>query len=93
MDIDVIGALCFGAVIGWITYLILHRREGGAAISDIAVVIGAIGGGGVTALFETQRLFSCYCIGLFFGFSLYFLIHRYYKGSFKAVLDVFDKVN
>ena len=39
MDIDVIGALCFGAVIGSITYLILHRREGGAAISDIAAVI------------------------------------------------------
>jgi hypothetical protein len=52
----------------------LRRREGGAAISDIAAVIGAVGGAGITTLFNEQELFSSYCIGLAFGFFLYFII-------------------
>ena len=43
MDIDALGALCFGWVIGWVTYRTLRRREGGAGISDIGAVIGAVG--------------------------------------------------
>jgi hypothetical protein len=31
-------ALCFGLVIGWITYRTLRRKEGSAALSDIAGV-------------------------------------------------------
>jgi hypothetical protein len=30
------GAVCFGLVVGWITYRTLRRREGVAALSDIA---------------------------------------------------------
>jgi uncharacterized membrane protein YeaQ/YmgE (transglycosylase-associated protein family) len=69
-----IGAFCFGLVIGWITYRTLRRKEGGAALSDIAAVIGAIGGAGVTALFDSGELFGSYCIGLAIGFFAYFIV-------------------
>jgi uncharacterized membrane protein YeaQ/YmgE (transglycosylase-associated protein family) len=69
-----IGAICFGLVIGWITYRTLRRKEGNAAISDIAAVIGAVGGAGITTLFGTSELFSAYCIGLAIGFFGYFVV-------------------
>lgn len=71
---DSIGAICFGLVIGWITYRTLRRKEGGAAISDIAAVIGAIGGAAVTSLFNMQAYFPFYCIGLAVGFFGYFVV-------------------
>jgi uncharacterized membrane protein YeaQ/YmgE (transglycosylase-associated protein family) len=67
-----IGAICFGLVIGWVTYRTLRRREGTAALSDIATVIGAVGGAAVTALFKSDVLFGLYCIGLAVGFFAYF---------------------
>jgi len=69
-----LGATCFGLVIGWITYRTLRRKEGGSAISDIATVIGAIGGAGVTVLFDKPEIFSSYCIGLAIGFFAYFIV-------------------
>ncbi len=76
MDIDAVGAACFGWVIGWVTYRTLRRREGNAAMSDIATVIGAVGGGAVTALWPAGSggTFSWYSIGLFIGFFLYYLV-------------------
>jgi uncharacterized membrane protein YeaQ/YmgE (transglycosylase-associated protein family) len=68
------GALCFGLVIGWVTYRTLRRREGAAALSDIATVIGAVGGAAVTTLFDDDRLFGAYSIGLAIGFFAYFVI-------------------
>jgi O-antigen/teichoic acid export membrane protein len=68
------GALCFGLVIGWVTYRTLRRREGTAALSDIATVIGAVGGAAVTTLFKLPDLFAAYSIGLAIGFFLYFII-------------------
>ncbi len=69
-----VGAMCFGLVVGWITYRTLRRREGAAALSDIATVLGAVGGGAVTGLFDDERLFGAYAIGLAAGFFAYFLI-------------------
>jgi len=69
-----IGSICFGLVIGWITYRTLRRKEGNAALSDIAAVIGAVGGAGITTLFGAKNLFAGYCIGLAIGFFLYFII-------------------
>jgi hypothetical protein len=74
VSIAMIGAWCFGAVMGWITYRTLRRREGAAALSDLATVIGAIGGAAITGLFKTPDLFGSYCIGLFIGFFLYFIV-------------------
>ena len=72
--IEGIGAFCFGLVIGWITYRTLRHRKDDATLSDIAAVIGAVGGGGVTALFKDSEMFGAYCIGLAVGFFLYLIM-------------------
>jgi len=72
------GAVCFGLVIGWVTYRTLRRQQN-AALSDIAGVIGAVGGAAVTKLFGSPELFAGYCIGLAVGFFLYLIV-----GSFKG---------
>jgi len=65
------GAFCFGAVIGWVTYYTM-RYSPTHALSDIAVVIGAVGGAAVLALFPAQGpLFASYGIGLAAGFFVY----------------------
>ena len=74
------GALLFGVVVGWITYRTLVRRTGGAQISDIATVIGAVGGGAVTALFNDKRLFGLYSVGLFVGFFAYLILFYLLNG-------------
>jgi len=68
------GAFWFGAVVGFITYRTL-RHKSGSGISDIATVIGAVGGGAVLALFpaDTTR-FDYYGVGLAVGFFLYLAI-------------------
>jgi O-antigen/teichoic acid export membrane protein len=67
------GAVAFGLVIGWITYRTLRRSGESAGISDIAAVIGAVGGATVTGLFEAAA-FSAYAIGLAIGFFGYFIV-------------------
>ncbi|MGH3165159.1 MAG: hypothetical protein ACRDN0_04585 [Trebonia sp.] len=68
--INSIGAICFGLVVGYITYRTLARTEK-AAISDLAAVIGAIGGGAVTGLYNPHQgnLFGYYAIGLLVGMT------------------------
>lgn len=69
------GALAFGLVIGWITYRTLHLREDEkVGLSDIATVIGAVGGAAITGLFEEEILFAAYSIGLAGGFFLFLII-------------------
>jgi hypothetical protein len=68
------GGFAFGLVIGWITYRTLRRREGGVALSDIATVLGTVGGAAVVALFKTAEVFGAYAIGLATGFFLYLII-------------------
>lgn len=71
-----IGAVCFGIVIGWITYRTL-RRTTDTKISDLAGVLAAVGGAAVTGLFKPGGAeFGWYCIGLFVGFFSYFMIAR-----------------
>ena len=84
MTIAQIGALCFGLVIGWVAYRTLRRQEGKAALSDIASVLGAVGGGVVTALFKTDDMFGYYSIGLAIGFALYFIIGLAVTGKTSA---------
>lgn len=74
MDVTWIGAWCFGAVMGWITYRTLRRKEGAAVLSDLSAVIAALGGATILALFKTPELFGMYCIGVFVGFFVYFAI-------------------
>lgn len=74
MNVLVVGALCFGFVVGWVTYRTLRRTGETVALSNIATVIGAVGGGAVTALFDTPETFAWYAIGLFLGFFGYLVL-------------------
>jgi uncharacterized membrane protein YeaQ/YmgE (transglycosylase-associated protein family) len=72
--VSIIGAVCFGIVIGWVTYRTLRRRGEVVALSDIASVIGAVGGGWVTTQFSVPEVFGSYCVGLFVGFFAYLIL-------------------
>ena len=69
-----LGAVLFGLVVGWVTYRTLRRKGAGAAMGDIAAVIGAVGGATVTGLFKGEELFGLYAIGLAVGFFGYLLV-------------------
>lgn len=84
MSASEVGAVLFGLVIGWITYRTLVRREGAAALSDIATVIGAVGGAAVLAIFDDDRLFGLYAIGLAIGFFAYLAIFFAINGRSKT---------
>jgi len=70
-----VGAVIFGVVVGFITYRTLVRTTDKAAISDLATVIAAIGGGVVTSLFDPAgNRFGWYTIGLAAGMAGFFLL-------------------
>jgi O-antigen/teichoic acid export membrane protein len=69
-----IGAAAFGLVIGWVTYRTLRRSSDAVGLSDIATVIGAVGGAAVTTLFDEGEVFAFYAVGLAVGFFAYFVI-------------------
>ena len=68
-----VGAFFFGLVVGWVTYRTL-RRTSSTGLSDLATVIGVIGGATVTGLFSPESgAFGAYCVGLAIGFALYLI--------------------
>ncbi len=72
--LQIFGAIGFGTIIGWLVYYINRYRTGDVQFSDLATVIGIIGGGAILTLFpEGTDLFGGYGIGLFIGFFSYFL--------------------
>jgi hypothetical protein len=69
--LNLLGAFAFGLVVGWVTYRTLRRSQT-TGLSDIASVIGAIGGAAVTGLFAQETgAFGVYCLGLAIGFFGY----------------------
>lgn len=77
-----IGALLFGAVVGFITYRALVRTTEKAAVSDIGAVVSVVGGGAVTGLFDPHEsdLFGWYAIGLAAGLAAYFSLFAILNG-------------
>ena len=70
-----IGSVCFGLVVGFITFRTLVHTNDKASISDLAAVLAAVGGGVVTALFpEGSEAFGYYAIGLAVGVATYLVI-------------------
>lgn len=70
-QIDFWGAFCFGIVIGWVTYRTLRRNQT-SGLTDIATVIGALGGAAITGIWKPGTgAFGGYCIGLLIGFFAY----------------------
>jgi hypothetical protein len=73
--VQLLGAGCFGALIGWYVYYINRYRKADVQVSDLVTVIGVIGGSAVLALFpQGTDLFGAYGIGLAAGFFGYFLV-------------------
>ena len=80
------GGFYFGLVIGFITYRTL-RRTASNGISDIASVIGAVGGGAILTLFPAgSEQFNAYAFGLAAGFFLYFGLAVLFGGEAKKDL-------
>jgi bacteriorhodopsin len=76
MNVLTVGTICFGLLVGYITYRTLARTTASASISDLAAVISAVGGGGVTAIVKPGTdLFGWYAIGLLAGFIIYGAIY------------------
>jgi hypothetical protein len=77
-----IGALLFGAVVGFITYRALIRTTDKAAVSDVGAVVGVIGGAAVTGIFDPHAsdLFGWYAIGLAVGLATYFIVFAFLNG-------------
>jgi hypothetical protein len=74
MNVLGIGAVCFGIVVGWVTSRTLRRSTPGG-LTDIATVIGSVGGAAITGLFKpSDNTFGMYCIGLAGGFFLYLIL-------------------
>jgi crotonobetainyl-CoA:carnitine CoA-transferase CaiB-like acyl-CoA transferase len=81
-----VGAVCFGVVIGYITYRTLARKES-AALTDIAAVISALGGAAITTWFDNGQpsdSFAWYAIGLLGGMMLYLLLSLAINGRTKT---------
>jgi hypothetical protein len=76
-----IGAFCFGATIGFITYRTLIRSAK-AQIGDLTIVISTVGGAAVTGLFNSGHgdLFGWYAIGLFLGLAAYLMLFMALNG-------------
>lgn len=73
--LQLLGAGAFGIVIGWYAYHINRYRKGDVQLSDLATLLGILGGGSVLALFKAQTdLFGAYGLGLAVGFFSYFLV-------------------
>jgi hypothetical protein len=74
-SLQLIGAGCFGLILGWYLYFINRYRSGPVDFGDITSMLTAIGGAGVLALFPSgSDLFGAYGIGLAVGFFLYYAI-------------------
>jgi hypothetical protein len=82
-----VGAFCFGVTIGYITYRTLVRTEK-PVVSDIATVIGAVGGAAVTGLFDPRQgdAFGWYSIGLLTGIAAFFLLFLALNGRRKTAV-------
>jgi hypothetical protein len=75
MTVQDIGAICFGIVVGWVTYRTLRRSTEAVSLGNIAAVIGAVGGGTVVAVYKPSTdAFGYYSIGLAIGFFAYLIV-------------------
>ena len=74
------GSLCFGAVIGWITYYTMRKNTRPRSLSDLTVILVALVGPAILAVFPApvaeirQTMFGYYGIGLASGFFLYYIM-------------------
>lgn len=87
---EIAGSICFGIVIGWVTYRTLRRKDG-TTLADISGVIGALGGAAITSIFGTKDTFYTYAIGLFIGFFAYLIVAANVKTDDSGVGSWMDR--
>jgi O-antigen/teichoic acid export membrane protein len=82
MWVMALGAVCFGFVVGYITYRTLARTAEKAVVTDLTVVVSVIGGAAVTGLFNPDHgdLFGWYAIGLVIGLAAFLVLHLVLSG-------------
>lgn len=72
---ELLGAAAFGFVLGWNVYFVNRYRTDQIALSNLASLVGVLGGAAVLALFPAgTRLFGAYGIGLALGFVTYLVL-------------------
>jgi len=72
--IQILGAMGFGAILGWYVYYINRYRKTDVQLGDLVTLVGVLGGGAILTLFPASTdLFGAYGIGLFAGFFGYFV--------------------
>lgn len=72
--IQILGAMGFGAILGWYVYYINRYRKTDVQPSDLVTLVGVLGGGAILTLFPASTdLFGAYGIGLFVGLIGYFV--------------------
>jgi len=72
--LQLVGAGCFGLIIGWFIYYINRHRKDDVTVSDLVTLVGVLGGATILALFPAQTdLFGAYGVGLAIGFFGYFV--------------------
>ncbi len=74
MFIAALGALVFGLTVGWLAYRTLRLTGGTNVLSDIATIIGAVGGAAVITLLKDEVLLGWYGTGLAIGFFAYLAV-------------------
>jgi hypothetical protein len=85
MNVNEIGAVCFGVVVGYLTYRTLVRTGTKSSLDDLPAVLAVIGGGVITGLFPARsELFGWYAIGLLAGMVLFFLVYLVLNGAKKT---------
>jgi len=73
--IQILGAIGFGALVGWYVYMINRYRKSEVQLTDLVTLVGVIGGATILAIFPASTdLFGAYGIGLAIGFFGYFLV-------------------
>lgn len=84
--LTLVGVAGLGAVFGWYLYHVNRWREDTVQISDLATVVTALAGAGLTALFENKdAMLGAYGLGLALGFFGYFIVLWRIVHSSKAV--------
>jgi hypothetical protein len=74
--VPLVGAFCFGGVLGWITAETVSRAKD-LGVKHLAGIVTAILGAAITSTFKDSLLFAWYCIGLAVGYTIYVLIHDF----------------
>lgn len=73
--VQLLGAGGFGFVMGWQLYFVNRYRRDRVSLADLGGIVAALGGTAVLAMFPAKTdLLGAYGIGLFLGFTTYFLI-------------------